>query len=299
MLVVLLVAGITILGRVLVVDVLADRFVAFLALRILVLAQQREVGLVVVEQRLLPIDFAVTGLALLTQRALVLVVLLVTGNTFGLQLVLVQVAVVAVVALRGLVFAAQRVIGVAVVIKDDLFPLDFIVAVRALGTIASFVLVILLMAVVAGRRRVAKFFLRVMTGFAFGLGVRALEFPARGLVIELLLVQRNDIRVPPLVIPMAGAASRGFHVAVQTTRGLHVLGDVLVAFQTQLVLCLLVKLLMAVAAVLLRFLVRAHHVARSEHTLEHRARAQHRRGQRRNQDHGLHAAANSCQRVQR
>lgn len=61
---------------------------AFVALGFLMLVLEREFGVLIVIEALgrLPVACTVALLALLTQRAIVLVVLLVTGNTGRLQL---------------------------------------------------------------------------------------------------------------------------------------------------------------------------------------------------------------------
>jgi len=96
--------------------------VVALDLRVGVPALQRELRLVVVElRRVLPVLLGVTVLALVAFDAPVLVVLLVAADAGRLRLVLVQVdAGVAVLAsdLLGVcVLAAQRVLGVAIMVE--------------------------------------------------------------------------------------------------------------------------------------------------------------------------------------
>ena len=80
-LVFLLVAGVAIVGRVLVLGVL----VAILALHVHMLAFEREVGLVVVNLGFFPIGLGVAISALVSQRTLVGVVLLVTCNALAVR----------------------------------------------------------------------------------------------------------------------------------------------------------------------------------------------------------------------
>ena len=114
MLVILLVAGVAILGRLLEHGVL----VAFLALGIHVLAQQGEAGQVVVELGgLFPAALTVATAAVLAQRFFVFVVGLVTRIAVLTQLDSVEMPGVALVALGAAVLATQRVLGIRVVIE--------------------------------------------------------------------------------------------------------------------------------------------------------------------------------------
>ena len=125
--------------------------VALLAFHLVMLAQQRELGFVVVEPGgLFPRLGVVAILAALTLLAFVLVVLLVTGITRGLQLLFVQLALVAGVAFHALVLVQQRELGVFVMVEFARgLPVALDVASLALGAKITLVLVIGLVTFVA------------------------------------------------------------------------------------------------------------------------------------------------------
>ena len=110
-----------------------------------VLAQQRILGLLVmVEQDFFPVPFGVAGFALRPIVTLVFVVLGMARVTGHLQLVLVNIALVAGGTFsRWTVFAEQGILGFLVVIKQDFLPALFVMARFALRPKGALVLVVL------------------------------------------------------------------------------------------------------------------------------------------------------------
>src|SRR3990172_2602629 len=115
----------------------------------LVLAQQQILGLlVVIERDILPVLLDMAALALRAKITLVrlVIVLLVARDTCRFQLVLVQVALVATLALCRLVLAQQQILSLLVVIERDLLPVLLDVAafaLRAKITLVRLVIVLL------------------------------------------------------------------------------------------------------------------------------------------------------------
>jgi hypothetical protein len=123
---------------------------AFLACHQEVFAEQGESRhALMVECRLSPGDFGMAGLTLLAFLAFVLVVFLVTEEAVGLQFILIQVAFVTADTFRVFVFGHQWILGILVMIEQDLFPIAFNVASLALGSEVALVLVVLLVTCVA------------------------------------------------------------------------------------------------------------------------------------------------------
>jgi len=238
--VVFFVAGTAQLGRALIF--LVD--VALVALHFPVLAQQGEFGLVVVELGGLPVFFAVAGLALRPQFALVrlIVVLFVAGDAGHLQLVLVQVALVAGHTLqwRRLVFAQQAEFGVFGVIEQDFRPP--LVDVAGLALLAEVALVrlfvILLVARDADLGRIAELDAGLVAAVAFDLvthDVFALQLEIGQLVIELVMLERGRLELAPLVFAMACLAFLGaVNAPVMAGFVRNILADLLVAVAAQL-----------------------------------------------------------------
>jgi len=106
----------------------------------------------VVEPRLLPVRFQVTGLAAGAKSAAMNVVPGVTTVTRGRWFLLVQRIGVAGVALDTAVGVAQCEFRVAIMIEDRLFPARFRVALLAVWTQSPFVNVVFTMASDAGCR---------------------------------------------------------------------------------------------------------------------------------------------------
>src|SRR6266571_818466 len=144
-----------------------------LALGILVLVAQRVLGvLVVIKIGRLPRLLVVAALALVAERTLVpllVVVLPVAGDAFARQVLAVErlVGSVALVALGIVVLAVQRILGVLVVIEAYFLPAPVVVAGLALDAVAAlvaFLLVDLLMARVTVLRRILVFLVEVAVG---------------------------------------------------------------------------------------------------------------------------------------
>ena len=114
MLVVFFVTAVAVLGRLLE----HGTFVAVFAFNLNMLAEQRKAGLVVVEPgRLFPAALAVAAAAIASQRFLMLVIRPVARIAISAELDAVEVAFVAISALRRTVLAAQSVFGIGVVVK--------------------------------------------------------------------------------------------------------------------------------------------------------------------------------------
>ena len=122
-------------------------------------AQQREFGLVVIECGFLPVLLGMAGLALGPELVLVrLFVVLLVANVAHLGRVLVLLVDVTLVALHFLVLAQQRILGLLVVIEQDILPVLRGVARLALRTELALVrlVVVLLVARLALQRRVLE-----------------------------------------------------------------------------------------------------------------------------------------------
>ena len=118
--------------------------VATVALGRPVLPQQGILGvLVVIERRGLPLLFIMAGLTLGAEYALVIVVLMVTGKAICLDLILIQVPLMATLALDGFMLMEQRVLGLPTMVEDNLFPATFSMACDALLSKISFMLIVL------------------------------------------------------------------------------------------------------------------------------------------------------------
>ena len=117
------------------------------AFRVAVLAQQRVIGLlVVVENNLFPALCVMASLTLGSEIALVLVVFLVAGIAVHLELVLIQVSLVAIVALHIAMLSKQREFGLPVMIERDFLPAALDMTGLAFRPKLALVLVVLLMA---------------------------------------------------------------------------------------------------------------------------------------------------------
>jgi hypothetical protein len=115
----------------------------------------------VVEIGIFPAALVVATLALLAQfatMAFILIILLVTGNTFGWQLDLIDQPLfrqMTSIALGLPVLPSKRIVGVVIMIEVDLLPPLIVVAGLTLGTVTPLVtlfLVDFLMATITGQR---------------------------------------------------------------------------------------------------------------------------------------------------
>ena len=118
----------------------------FLTLCHHVFAGQREARNAVIEFHFFPGILMVAGAAFLAFFAFVLVVFFMAREAVCFQLVLVQISFVATHAFSRAMLAQQWIFRLFVVIKGNLFPATVNVAVFTLGTKATFVLVVFLMA---------------------------------------------------------------------------------------------------------------------------------------------------------
>lgn len=129
--------------------------VASVALRLPVVTLQRIRGIaIMLEKQEFPIPFGVTAGASLGKSALMLVIFLVAGIAIDWSLVFIQVPFMAGLALGCDMSPPQRVFGVQVVVECDDLPIALRVTGLAFLSVCTFVLVILLVAGEAIRRRI-------------------------------------------------------------------------------------------------------------------------------------------------
>src|SRR5581483_1247245 len=167
------------------------RRMALFALDLDVRAEQRKAREAVVEARVLPRAFAMAALALVALLALVLVVFPVAGDAGARELVAVEVAGMAAVALHRGVFAAQRISGVAVVVEQQRAPVLLAVTGRAFFAVARLVHVVLLVARDAGRRKLL--FIKKPGVAAFAL--REAMFAAQRILGIAVVIEQDDFPV--------------------------------------------------------------------------------------------------------
>ena len=185
------------------------RQVAFVALDLAVAAGQGETRQFVIEGRVLPFLFVMTRLALVAQLALVLVILLVTGNTGAFQLALVNVALlrqVAAIALAFPMLALEQVFGFLVVIENAALPILGRVAAAAFFAITPLVPLLVIILAVTGDA--LGFHLQglgigtadtaFMTSLAFGI----LVLVAQGKLGVVMI----EVGILPTALVMAGLA---------------------------------------------------------------------------------------------
>ena len=135
----------------------------------------------------LPILLDMALLALVAFLALMFIVFLMAGNARGFQFVVVQVAGMAILAFGGLVFAAQGVLGVLVMVEQNVLPDFFVVATLAFSAELAFVLVVLLMAPQAIHRRVLEY-RALVASVALDLIVLAMQRETGLVVIEARVI---------------------------------------------------------------------------------------------------------------
>lgn len=177
------------------------RLVTLLALGLDMLAQQRELGLVVVKANVvaLPTALVVAVLALLALLAVMLIVLLVAGIALRRRFVAESRRGMAFVALRILVLEFQGILGVLVVIEARVFPVFLVMALVALiaqVAVVPLVVIRFLVAVVANLRQLL---LVKFTGMALvALDLKVLE--AQRILGVLIVIKKRFL---PVVFLMA------------------------------------------------------------------------------------------------
>ena len=124
--------------------------------------------LIVVEGHGFPVLFAMAFLAFLPEGGPVDVVFLMAGIAVGRRLVFIQRALVAAVAFRLPMIALEGVCGVAIMLKEQDFPVPFSVATLAFLAITAFMFVIFLVAGVAIGRCLVFVQISLVTGVAGG-----------------------------------------------------------------------------------------------------------------------------------
>src|SRR6267378_5904084 len=118
--------------------------------------------------------------------------------------------------------------------------------------------------------------------------VLVLQLEVGQVMVEFLLVQRNDVGVAPLVVGVAGRARLALHAPVISLLLREIPSDVLVrmAFHAQVVLLLLAEMGVAVLAIGLGLGVPLDQVTRLQHALEQRRARRRARQQRDSRQRG-------------
>ena len=194
--------------------------------------------IVIVGDLLAPSVFIVALLAVLAQLALMCIVLLVAGDAGGSELVVIEIAGVASLALQGRMGAVEREFGLRVIEVDGL-PLRAVVAGLALRAVLALMDVLQLMARRASQRHAFVFFIGVAGGAGHLLmptrqrefGLRVVEGPhlgpafltVAGLAViaeAALMLVRGFVaadalagRVPELHIRLVAGVASGLFVA--------------------------------------------------------------------------------------
>lgn len=230
----------------------------------------------------LPALLVVAGFAPGPVAALVRVVLPVTGKAVARRFLVGL--LVAGRALGARMLAHEGKPRLAVV-EAGLLPRAFGVALGAAGTELTLVGVVLAVAFDAGARRFAPALARLVAALAIDSGaMRAVEGEVRPAVVEPRLVEGRDLRLPSLVLRVAGPAFLALRLrraAVIAALRARVRGHVLVAVLAQARLRRLLEALVAAFALHLELRVPLDHLAGHDDRLEHLPVGQARRG-----DHG-------------
>src|SRR6267378_7654204 len=124
-------------------------------------------------------------------------------------------------------------------------------ALLALLAHRALVLVVLLVATVAVERGLAMLLLGQVALLALDLLVLVLQLEVGQVMVEFLFVQRDDVRLAPLVFGVADRARLPLHLSVIALFFGQIAADVLVrvAFDAQVVLVLLAEMRVAVLAI--------------------------------------------------
>lgn len=187
-------------------------------------AQQRKAAHVMIKPHLVgPGRLTVTGGAGRAQLSLVRVGVTMTTGARGLQPDFLGVLLVAIGADRLLMAAAQRKLGILVVVEADGFPGDLAVAVAADGTVGSLMHVVCLVTIDAaarqlgalhGRRMAQRAHKRPMTAAQGKIGLGVIEFgrlPGGG-AVALIAVAAKDALVNVAESMAGNAGQRRFLV---------------------------------------------------------------------------------------
>jgi hypothetical protein len=169
------------------------------------LTQQREFGLlVVIEQDFFPVTLDVATLALGTEVTLVhlVVILFVARHTSRLQLVFVQIALVATYALDLFMFTVQRILGLLGVIKQNFLPIALGMAAFALRTEVALVYLVIILLVAGHASHLQLVFVQIALVAAYAFQRRAVFAEQRE--FGLLLVIEQDFF--PIALGMASLA---------------------------------------------------------------------------------------------
>lgn len=233
-------------------------WVTFRTFHFFVLAQQLELGLIVIEIGHLPIFGGMAILTLVTQLTFVcfVIVFLMTAHA-SLGNTLVFAVDVALRTLHIDVFSDQLEFGF-VVIEACALPIFFCVALGAVFTQLAFVrfFIVLLVAGVAHSRRFAEFLARLVAALTLHLlsKVTALQFIVSEFVVEFLVIEFCRFEIAAFVFGMAlFTFFAGVDTAMVAFLIAHVLAHILMTIHTQLRLRLLVELLVTQLTLLFFF----------------------------------------------
>lgn len=224
-----------------------------------------------VEQDRFPVAFHMAGFTFLPVFPLMLVDLDMTGNAFQRGSLVFSRRDMAFAALHVQMLALEREMGLFNrVIELCLFPGTLVMAGFAVGAQTAPVLVILVMAVVAGGRRFAILFVllvAIRALYLFLVLVRAQQQEIGLAVIEFLRIKYDYLRISAFVFSVAGAAYFFIKPAVVSLVILYIRFHVLVAICTQAALRFLVETNVAMRAFRLEFGVTLDHFARHQRNL--------------------------------
>jgi hypothetical protein len=208
-----------------------------------------------------------TFITLLTETALVLVVILVTGVTFrgNRQITLLRVAIT---ALNALVFAMQRKVGL-VVVKLEIIPGAFPVTTVTHFAKLPLVRFIVLVAVNAFVFCFMIFFVRLMTALAGHGNVTATQAKICSVMIKGLFVQQDYRSLPAQMFTVADLAFLAVDIRDTPMKSRFVLDIVghifmVMAIKTQNALLALLKKFVAVGAIGLKFGMRLREFTRHQ-----------------------------------
>ena len=215
-----------------------------------------------------PVAFHVAGFAFLAVSPFMLVDLDMTTHAFKRCFFILARRDMAFAAFHVQVLALEREMGLFErVIEFCLFPGTLVMAAFAIGTQTALMLVILVMAVIACRRRFTIFFLRCMTIrtlYLFLVLVRPQQREIGLGVIEFCRIQYDDLRISSFMFGMAGAAYFFIKSAMESLMILDIRFHVLVAVCTQPALRFLIKANVAFLAVGFEFGVSCDHFTRHQ-----------------------------------
>src|SRR5665647_2385625 len=188
-----------------------------------------------------------------------------TGHAFMRRSFIAGWVSVAFTAFHICVLALEREMGLfESVIKFCFFPVTLVMAAFAIGAQTTLVFIILMVAIIACRRRFTIFFIRRMTILAlnfFLLQVRTQQREIGLSMIKFCRIQYDDFRISSFMFGMAGIAYFLIKPAMEALMILDIRFHILVAVLTQAALRFPVKANVAICAFRLEFGVSRDHFA--------------------------------------